>query len=368
MSVDVQELPCREGRIGLLTLNSPGTLNALTEMMIVVIRDSLERWAADERICVVIIRGAGEKSFCAGGDLRDLYRSLTGAEDPEAAFRVFRHEYALDYTLHRFPKPVVGIGHGIIMGGGLGLFSACRHRLLTPDAILAMPEISLGLFPDVGASWFLNRLPGRLGLFMGLTGAHLNITDALRVGLADMALPTNDQQSLLSRLQEERWSGIRATDDSRLFRLLNQLEPEDYRALPASHLELYERDIARLCAGSSLREIVDQLLAARVDASEWWQACMKTLKGGCPVSALLIWNQLRKAQQMSLKDVFRMELAMVWECVRRPDLTEGIRARLIDRDQNPQWTFSRIEDVPDAVIDAHFLPVWNDQTDPMQLE
>ncbi|MDO6441525.1 MULTISPECIES: enoyl-CoA hydratase/isomerase family protein [unclassified Marinobacter] len=367
MSVEVQELPCHEGHIGLLTLASPATLNALTEEMITAIRDSLERWAVDERICVVVIRGAGEKSFCAGGDIRALYQSLTGAGNPEAAFSVFRHEYALDYTLHRFPKPVVGIGHGIIMGGGLGLFSACRYRLLTPDATLAMPEISIGLFPDVGSSWFLNRLPGRLGLFMGLTGCRLNITDSLRVGLADMALPTNDQQGLLSRLQEERWSGHRASDDSRLLRLLQQLELQDYRALPAGQLELHERNIAKLCAGVSLQEIVDQLLAARVD-SEWWQACMKTLEGGCPVSALLIWNQLKKAQQMSLKDVFRMELAMVWECVRRPDLTEGIRARLIDRDQNPTWSFARIEDVPDEIIEAHFLPVWNDQTDPMQLE
>jgi len=367
MSVEVQEIPCRQGHIGLLTLNSPATVNALTQDMIVVISDNLERWADDERICIVVIRGAGEKGFCAGGDIRDLYQSLTDSGSHDAAFSVFRHEYALDYKLHRFPKPVVGIGHGIIMGGGLGLFSACRYRLLTPDATLAMPEIAIGLFPDVGASWFLNRLPGRLGLFMGLTGCRLNISDALRVGLADMALPASHQQGLLSRLQEEHWSGHKEADDSRLFSILNQHELEDYRALPASQLELHERDIAKLCAGSSLPRIVDQLLTARID-SDWWQTSMKTLKGGCPVSAWLIWNQLWKAQQMSLKDVFRMELAMVWECLRRPDLTEGIRARLIDRDQNPQWSFSRIEDVPDAVIDAHFLPVWNDQTDPMQLE
>ncbi|MBU2873195.1 enoyl-CoA hydratase/isomerase family protein [Marinobacter salexigens] len=366
MSVEVQELPCREGHIGLLTLNTPSTLNALTEEMIVTIRSSLKRWAEDDRICILVIRGTGAKSFCAGGDIQFLYRSLTGAEKPESAFSVFRHEYELDYTLHRFPKPVVGIGHGIIMGGGLGLFSACRYRLLTPDATLAMPEMSIGLFPDVGASWFLNRLPGRLGLFMGLTGARLNVTDALRVGLADIALPNSDHQCLLHSLQEEAWSGRVASDDSRLTQLLSQFETPDYSALPTGHLELHERDIARLCAGISLPEIIDQLLAAHVE-SEWWQACMKTLKGGCPVSAWLIWNQLKKAQQMTLKDVFRMELAMVWECLRRPDLTEGIRARLIDRDQNPQWSYDGIKEVPQSVVDAHFLPVWNDETDPMQL-
>ncbi|GGE61683.1 enoyl-CoA hydratase [Streptosporangium jomthongense] len=367
MSVEVQEFPCREGHMGLMTLNSPATINALTEEMILTIRDTLEHWAADERICLVVIRGAGDRGFCAGGDIQQLYRSLKGIENPEAAFSVFRYEYALDYALHRFPKPVVGIGHGIIMGGGLGLFSACRYRMLTPSATLAMPEISIGLFPDVGASWFLNRLPGRLGLFMGLTGARMNVTDALRVGLADMALPSEDQQGLLTQLRNERWSGNTAADDNRLFRLLHQLETRDYHALPASHLELHERDIARLCAGSSLTDIIDRLLTARID-TDWWQACIKTMQAGCPVSAWLLWNQLGKAQQMSLKDVFRMELAMVWECARRPDLLEGIRARLIDRDQNPQWSFPRIEDVPQSVIDAHFLPVWDDQTDPMQLE
>lgn len=367
MSVEVQELPCREGHIGLLTLNSPATLNALSEVMIAQLGDCLERWAADERICVVLIRGSGKTGFSSGSDLRKLYQSVSETENKEAAFSIVRHEYELIYALRRFPKPVVAIGHGAILGSGLGLFSACRYRLLTPDASLATPAMSIGLFPGVGAGWFLNRLPGRLGLFMGLTGAHLNVSDALRVGLADMALPDNDHEELLSNLLAERWSGNRAADDSRLFRLLSQAETLDYPALPASQLEQHERDIARLCAGSSLPEITDQLLVARIN-SEWWQASVKTLKGGCPVSAWLIWNQLQKAQQMSLKDVFRMELAMAWECVRRPDMEEGIRARLIDRDQSPQWSFARIRDVPDAVIDAHFVPVWDDQTDPMNLE
>lgn len=367
MSVEVQELPCRQGHIGLLTLNSPTTLNALSEAMIAELRSCLERWAEDERICFVILRGSDQTGFCSGSDLQELYRSVTESTSKAAAFNIIRQEYELIYGLRRFPKPIVAIGHGAIMGSGLGLFSACRYRLLTPGATLATPAISIGLFPGVGASWFLARLPGRLGLFMGLTGARLNVTGALRVGLADIALPDSNHEALISSLQTERWSGNRAADDNRLFRLLSQAETSDYPALPASHLSLYERDIARLCAGSSLPEIVDQLLAARID-SKWWQTSMATLKGGSPVSAWLIWNQLQKSQQMSLKDVFRMELAMAWECVRRPDLAEGIRARLIDRHQSPQWSFPRIQDVPDAVIDAHFLPVWDDQTDPMQLE
>lgn len=367
MSIEAQELPCREGFLGLLTLNHPGTLNALSEAMVEQAQDTLDRWANDDRICLVILQGAGDRAFCAGGNIRLLYDAMTGHGDQQAPARFFTREYRLDYTLHRFPKPVVGIGHGVVMGGGLGLLSACRYRLVTPDLTLAMPEISIGLFPDVGASWFLNRLPGRLGLFMGLTGARLNITDTLRVGLADTALLPEDRDTLLTRLQEQRWTGEAAADDNRLFRLLDQMPAPDYRALPQSNLEQHEQTIARLSAGEELPAVVDQLLGSDLD-SDWWNACIGNLRGGCPVSAWLVWTQLKKAQQMSLKDVFRMELAMALECSRRPDLPEGIRARMVDRDQNPAWSYATVAEVPETVVAAHFEPEWDDETDPMQLQ
>lgn len=367
MPVEAQELVCREGHIGLLTLNSPGALNALSERMFEQAQEALDRWADDDRICLVVLQGAGDRGFCAGGDIRELYHALQDPTDPGKPARVFRQEYRLDYCLHRFPKPVVGLAHGIVMGGGLGLLAGCRYRLVTPDLTLAMPEISIGLFPDVGASWFLNRLPGRLGLFMGLTGARLNAADSLRVGLADLAILPEDRTALLERLQGERWTGQAAADDNRLFRLLNQLQAPDYRALPASQLERHEQYIARLSAGDELPEVVDQLLSAEVD-SEWWASCMNTLRTGCPVSAWLVWTQLKKAQQMPLRDIFRMELAMVSECIRRPDLREGIRALAIDKDRQPRWSYERLADVPEAVVAAHFVPEWDDETDPMGLE
>ena len=369
MSVDTQELPCQEGHIGLLTLNAPDTINALTEAMVEQAQDALERWADDDRICLVLLQGAGDRGFCAGGNVRKLYEAMTATGDTgdtDAPARFFTREYRLDYCLHRFPKPVVGIGHGVVMGGGLGLLSACRYRLVTPDLALAMPEIAIGLFPDVGASWFLNRLPGRLGLFMGLTGARLNVTDALRVGLADMALLPEDRPALIDQLQAQRWTGEPPADDNRLFRLLNQIHGPDYRALPTSHLEQHEQTIARLSAGDHLPEIVDRLLTSDLD-SDWWQACIETLRGGCPVSAWLVWTQLKKAQQMSLKDVFRMELAMARECSRRPDLAEGIRARLVDKDQTPSWSYASVAEVPETVVAGHFRPEWDDSNDPMQL-
>ncbi|MDX1598571.1 MAG: enoyl-CoA hydratase/isomerase family protein [Marinobacter sp.] len=367
MPIQVQELDCLEGRIGQITLDSPATLNALSIEMIDDMQATLDRWASDDQIALVILQGAGDRAFCAGGNIRNLHGAITGNDDPALATEFFQHEYRLDYTIHRFPKPVVGIGHGVVMGGGLGLLAACRYRLITPDVTLAMPEVAIGLFPDVGASWFLNRLPGRLGLFMGLTGCRLNASDTIRVGLADMAILPEERTSLVERLQNERWAGEAAVDDNRLFRLLNQLNAVDYRALGPSELANHEQAIARLGAGDDLPAIVDRLISADIN-SDWWESAVHNLKTGCPVSMWLVWNQLKRAQQMSLKAVFRMELAMATECTRRPDLPEGIRARMVDKDHSPKWSFNSLQDVPEEVIDAHFHPTWDNATDPMQLD
>ncbi|MDL0430957.1 enoyl-CoA hydratase/isomerase family protein [Marinobacter sp. TBZ242] len=367
MPIQVQEIPCQEGNIGLITLDSPATLNALSASMIREIQAVLDQWSDAEHISLVIFQGAGNRAFCAGGDIRELYDVLAGEGDPDIPASFFVNEYRMDYTIHRFPKPIIAIGHGVIMGGGLGIFSACRYRLVTPDVKLAMPEVSIGLYPDVGASWFLNRLPGRIGLFMGLTGARLNVSDALRVGLADMAIQKDHIEPLIERLKQERWTGEAAADDNRLFRLIKQLEHPDYRALPVSELARHEQDIARLSAGDELPDIIETLLAADID-SDWWRECMGSLRGGCPVSAWLVWTQLKKAQQMSLKDIFRMELTMTTRCIRRPDVREGIRARLIDKDQAPVWTYPSVRDVPETVVEEHFEPELNDSNDPMKLD
>lgn len=366
MPIQVEELPCQKGAIGLITLNSPKTLNALSGDMIDHIQQTLDGWAESPDICMVILRGAGDRGFCAGGNIRELYEALADKGDSAKAADYFVREYRLDYTVHQFPKPVITLAHGAVMGGGLGLLTASRYRLVMPDTVVAMPEITIGLFPDVGASWFLNRLPGRLGLFMGLTGARLNVSDVIRVGLADMALLPGQAGELIPRLQQEHWTGDSAEDDNRLFRLVKQLEHPDYRALPESELARHEQTIARLSAGDQLADIVDQLLAAE-ETTDWWQAAMANLRGGCPVTAWLVWTQLKKGRQMSLKDVFRMELTMATRCTQRPDLREGIRARLIEKDQSPDWSYGSVAEVPEEVVESHFSPELDDTNDPMGL-
>lgn len=369
MAVQVQELDCLEGTLGVITLDSPGTVNSLSGDMVRDLQTALDRWADSPHICLVLICASGERGFSAGSDVKELYQALLDApEDGHSAdgiARLLAPEYRMNYALHGFPKPVIALAQGAVMGGGMGLLQACRYRLILPDTRLAVPEVTLGMFPDAGASWFLNRLPEGLGLFLGLTGAQLNASDALRIGLVDLVLQPGQKDTLIDTLCQQRWSGDTAADDNRLYRLLNQQKQTRPDHLPASELECYEQKISRLCRDDELPVIVDRLLASREDNAPWWNESISRLKTACPVSLWLVDELLRRGQQMALKDLLRMELVMAAECGRRPDLKEGIRARMIDRDEQPVWSFSNVRDVPRDLVLTHFESPWSDTGHPL---
>lgn len=207
-------------RFGIATLNSPQTLNGLSLEMVELLAARLDAWARDPGVALVVLQGAGEKAFCAGGDLHGLYRSMTenAGKGPWAnayARRFFELEYRLDYRIHTYPKPVLCWGHGIVMGGGIGLMMGASHRVVSEASRMAMPEVSIGLFPDVGGSWLLNRMPGRIGMFLALTGAQLNTADAFFAGMADFRLDHADWPKLLESLQDQPWAGqAQAAPDS----------------------------------------------------------------------------------------------------------------------------------------------------------
>lgn len=364
MTIRAETIACLEGSAGLITLDSPRSLNALSEDMIITMQATLDAWAEDPEICLVILQGAGDRAFCAGGNIRELYNVL-GTDQAEAeATRYFSTEYRLDYTLHTYRKPLICWAHGVVMGGGLGLLAASRYRLVTPSAQLAMPEISIGLFPDVGAGYFLNRLPEGMGLFLGLTGARLNQNDSLRIGLADMTVPEDGFEALVEHIRESRWRGEVAADDNRLYRLLNQFSNEHQTQPLNSELAEHEQTIATLCRGESLPDIVRDLLARETD-SGWWQTAANNLRSGCPTSAWLVFEQLRHARQLSLKEIFRSELAMAVNCCNGKDLKEGIRARLIDKDQQPQWQHSSVEVLTADDVARYFIAPWAAAEDPL---
>ena len=200
-SILFAELPAASGRVGRVTLNVAATLNSLTLEMVDLLQAKLDQWRGDEKIAAIFIDGAGEKAFCAGGDVQALHESAVatpgGPCDYAEAF--FTREYRMNYTLHTYPKPIICWGHGIVMGGGLGVMVGCSHRVVTEKTRIAMPEVTIALFPDVGGSWFLNHMPGKTGQFLALTGASINAADAIYTGLADRFISSEHRSAVVDQ-------------------------------------------------------------------------------------------------------------------------------------------------------------------------
>lgn len=359
MNVTLEELPGLHGaRIGLATLDSPLNLNALSLPMIETLDHRLRTWAEDPSIVCVLLRGNGPKGFCAGGDVRrliDVQREHPG-EVHELARHFFASEYRLDHLIHSYPKPLICWAHGHVLGGGMGLMQGAGVRIVTPDSKLAMPEINIGLYPDAGGSWFLRHMPGRLGLFFGLTGSQINATDALVLGLADRLLLASQQDALIEGLTQLNWQ---LQPERQLHSLLQALGAQAAVEAPASQwLERRER-IEQLLDVPDL-ESAWQALSALVDDPDALLArAGQTLRAGCPLTAHLVWEQLRRSRHLSLADTLRMEYGISLNCCRHPDFSEGVRSRLIDKDGAPQWHWASVTEIPEAVIEAHFEPTWN---------
>ena len=368
-AVSFEELTCHNGRhIGIATLASEKTLNALSLDMVHLLTPQLQRWADDPEFAMVLLQAAGEKAFCAGGDLQQLYRSMGehhaspqhgDIRGNHYASEFFEHEYRLDYLIHTYPKPILCWGHGIVMGGGIGLMAGCSHRVVTERARLAMPEISIGLYPDVGGSWFLSRAPGKLGAFLALTGAQMNAADACLAGLADYRVAHGSKSQVIEALLQQPW-GSSADGDSVLLGRLLQLAERNSAAevtfVPSALREHFDV-INRLCSGQTAPEIVAAILAHQSD-SPWLQKAAATLAAGAPASAWLALALQRRVRHMSLAEVFRLEFVVSLHCAARPDFAEGIRALIIDKDSKPQWQPARLEDAAPAWLEGFFADPW----------
>lgn len=358
MNLQFEERPSLHGyRIGIASLDAEKTLNALSLPMILALDERLRAWAEDPEIACVLLRGNGPKAFCAGGDVVQLVNQCREhpGEVPPLARRFFAEEYRLDYRIHTYPKPFICWAHGHVLGGGMGLMQGAGIRIVTPSSRLGMPEINIGLYPDVGGSWFLARLPGRLGLFLGLTAAGINARDALDLNLADRFLRDDQQDALLAGLVQLNW---REQAASQLHSLLRALEQQAVADLPdAQWLPRRER-IDALLDVADLPTAVQTLSALQGDNDALLARAAKTLAGGCPLTAHLVWEQIQRARHLSLAEVFCMEYAMSLNCCRHPEFPEGVRARLIDKDQKPQWHWPDVASIPRGVVEAHFTPIW----------
>ena len=345
------------GHIGTITLNNPKALNSLNIEMIDAIQKALDHCENDENIKAVYLQATGDKAFCAGGDVVGLYHSMkeTSAGDiPEKAAYFFTKEYKLDYRLHTFDKPIISWANGIVMGGGIGLAAACSHRIVTENSMYAMPEVTIGLYPDVAASWFFNRMPKNIGLFLGITGARINASDAIFTKLADFFVLNEFKDELFAELLEFEWSDDPHCD---VQNVIDSHSSFSHDEAPISQVRENYNEIQDLLQHCELTAIVNNL--TNIDPkTKWLGFAQKSFLKGCPLTYRLVYEQIKRAKHMSLKQVFEMELIMSTRCAMNGDLQEGIRALLIDKDGQPDWNNKSITEITDSQIEQYFISPW----------
>ena len=339
MDTQAHVIARRDGRAGRILLNRPAALNALDLPMIRAISAALAAWRDDPEVHLVVIEGAGERAFCAGGDIRALRQhQLDGDRPPIDTF--FTGEYALNAAIAAYPKPYVALIDGVCMGGGIGVSVHAPYRVATEHAIFAMPETAIGFFPDIGASFFLPRLPGRIGVYLGLTGARVRGADAVHAGLATHFTPRAALPALAAALAAD---GIAA--------LATHAAP-----LPSFTLVPHRAAIDRCFAAPTVPELFARLAAEDDDAPDatWAADTLAALRAVSP--SALFWTRrlLAEGETRTLAQCLAAEFALGRTTMRHPDFVEGVRAMVVDKDRNPRWSPGRVEDVVPAEIAALF--------------
>ncbi len=325
------------GAVGRVTLNRPKALNALTLAMTRQLDARLIDWAADDRIAAVVVEGAGDRAFCAGGDIRALYASITTPGDRFSA-TFYREEYTLNHRIHAYPKPYIALLDGVVMGGGVGVSVHGSHRVVTENVLFAMPETGIGLFPDVGATYFLPRIPGALGMYLGLTGARLRAADVIYAGVGTHYVPRERLSELVDALL------ARPVDDC----LAGFAEDAGEPPL-ANHRDA----IDRCFAGATIEAI---LAALEAEGTEWAEATRAMLATKSPTSLKVTVRQLRVGAALDFAAAMRLEYRLCQRFCAGHDFAEGIRSVVIDKDNAPQWRPANLADVSEADVDAHFQP------------
>lgn len=352
-------------KVAVATLNSEKSLNALSLDMVERLYPKLQQWANDDQVAMVMLQGAGEKAFCAGGDVVDLYKASVdlgkGNYAPEVE-TFFTKEYQLDFLIHTYQKPILLWGHGIVMGGGLGLMAGASHRVVTEKSRIAMPEITIGLYPDVGGTYFLNRMPDGCGLFLGLTGASINAADAMHVNLADHCLLSDSKTQLLDTLINTPWSKDAEQNHKSLTSLLMELDAAS--DMPASNIQNHKELISSLANSERVQSAVINILDEQSE-DKWFVRAQASLKHGSALSAQLIFEQLKTGKNLSLAECFKFELGLSVHCAAIGEFTEGVRALLIDKDNTPKWLFDNVTDVDQGLITTMMTSPWQNNNHPL---
>ncbi len=338
----------RRGPLGILTLNRPKALNALSLVMIQGMDAILKQWADDPGVKAVVVTGAGERAFCAGGDIKAVYYAGSGsAPDLALAKRYFSDEYRLNRTMHHYAKPLVALMNGIVMGGGYGLAGQCRFRVACAASSYAMPEVGIGFFPDVGSAWHLARMPGKSGFCLGLSGMTVGAADMIYTGVAThFAAGLADlPRALGDALAAQPGSDAGQVIDAVLHR---------YAAVEAGGSLL--ADNADFIASVFAAETVEAVVAGlQQGIPDFARAVKDTIESRSPVSLKVTWAHLHKAlRDRDFDETIGRDFHLVGRFIRRADYYEGIRAAVIDRDRQPQWRPGSLQEVDDVTVAAFF--------------
>lgn len=346
MSDDAEIIFERRGPLGLITLNRPQALNALTLNQVRQLDAKLAEWASDRDVSAVVIQGEGDRAFCAGGDVRavalDGLAHRRGESDGALTRDFFREEYTLNRNIYRFPKPYVSLLDGITMGGGKGLSAHGSHRVVTERVTFAMPETNIGLFPDVGGSYFLPRLPGEIGVYLSLTGARIGAADCMDIGFGTHFVPSASIPALLADLAAADLPSQEAVDAV----LARHGAAAGNPSLP---------EIREAIDRCFVYDRVEDILASLArEQSAWAEDTRATLRRMSPTSLKVTLRQLREGARLDFEAAMIMEYRIVQRCMEGHDFFEGIRAQLIDKDRKPRWSPSSVEEVDDSAIAAYF--------------
>jgi enoyl-CoA hydratase len=336
--IEAEVLFENRGAVGLITLNRPRALNALTLTMVGALRRQLAAWADDPAVGCVVIRGAGDRAFCAGADIRALRQS--GLDGTSYARDFLREEYLLNSQIKHYPKPYIALIRGICMGGGMGLSIHSDYRIASSSAVFAMPETAIGFFPDVGGSYFLSRAPGHLGMYLGLTGDRLAMRDAIYAKLASHWIPSDEWAVVLEALEH-------GDDPTDLFSEMGR-RPQN------SPLSERRTKIDRIFSSSSVEDILTLLDR---DEKEWSHETAALMRRRSPTSLKIAFNQIRSGKALDFDGCMKMEYRIAMRILKGHDLYEGVRAVIVDKDNAPAWQPATLDAVSDAEIEAYFKPL-----------
>ena len=331
---------------GIVTLNRPERLNALSLTMCAQMAAKLSEWREDDAVHAVLVKAAGERAFCAGGDIRDLYEQRM-AGDVEGPMRFFATEYLNNWRVAHFPKPYVAFIDGAVMGGGVGISILGEFRVVTENALFAMPECGIGLYPDVGATHMLPRLRGEVGMWLGLTGTRLGAGDTVHMAIATHAVRRNQLDEVEVALRGIGWGEDPHGQVSRLL--------DGFHVTPPGETPALDR-LGEINAAFALDGVQDILEALRRDGGAWQMAQVGAIERGSPLSVRVTHRAIRRGAKQDMTEALIEEHALTRQFVQDSDLMEGIRAQVIDKDRAPKWRHAHVSEVTKAEVDAMFAP------------